>query len=39
VVQDSTSTRYELGPATLRLGLATLCGSMPSRWPASACPP
>jgi DNA-binding IclR family transcriptional regulator len=24
VVQDSTSTRYELGPATLRLGLATL---------------
>jgi len=24
VTQDSTSTRYELGPATLRLGLATL---------------
>jgi DNA-binding IclR family transcriptional regulator len=24
VVQDSTSTRYELGPATLSLGLATL---------------
>ncbi len=24
VVQDNTSTRYELGPATLRLGLATL---------------
>jgi DNA-binding IclR family transcriptional regulator len=24
VMQDSTSTRYELGPATLRLGLATL---------------
>jgi DNA-binding IclR family transcriptional regulator len=24
VVQDPTSTRYELGPATLRLGLATL---------------
>lgn len=24
VVQDSSSTRYELGPATLRLGLATL---------------
>ena len=24
VVQDTTSTRYELGPATLRLGLATL---------------
>jgi DNA-binding IclR family transcriptional regulator len=24
VVQDSASTRYELGPATLRLGLATL---------------
>ncbi len=24
VAQDSTSTRYELGPATLRLGLATL---------------
>jgi DNA-binding IclR family transcriptional regulator len=24
VVQDSTTTRYELGPATLRLGLATL---------------
>ncbi|MEK7346179.1 MAG: IclR family transcriptional regulator [Pseudomonadota bacterium] len=24
VLQDSTSTRYELGPATLRLGLATL---------------
>ncbi len=24
VVQDSTSTRYELGPATLRLGLATM---------------
>lgn len=24
VVQDSVSTRYELGPATLRLGLATL---------------
>lgn len=24
VVQDATSTRYELGPATLRLGLATL---------------
>ena len=24
VVQDATTTRYELGPATLRLGLATL---------------
>jgi DNA-binding IclR family transcriptional regulator len=24
VVQDSANTRYELGPATLRLGLATL---------------
>jgi hypothetical protein len=37
VTQDPRSTRYDLGPAALQLGLAALARLDPVRWRASAC--